>query len=199
MVIKGRRLSNFALGNLDLKFLLEKLEVVLDSVKQAANLNVVSVFALRIEEEGVVGFQMHSRKSHCWNDVNLRPLKKTRQKLGMLKVTPVTWKLINVTFCATLLKDVATGCKGAVWLYALVKNHSVKRLLFEEISRTLYNDNFCLLRSLALHLHLIERLQEETFKYSIHLWEIFEVFKLKILQRRRTLLKPKFSGSTLKF
>ena len=43
----------------------------------------------------------------------------------------------------------------------LLKNHSVKYLLFEEKTQKPNSDNICLFRALELHLHGIERLEEE--------------------------------------
>ena len=51
-----------------------------------------------------------------------------------------------------------------MWFYLnpLLKNHTVNCLTFEKNTRKPYNDNVCLFRALALHLHGNERLQEET-------------------------------------
>ena len=42
------------------------------------------------------------------------------------------------------------------------KNHTVNCLTFEKLPRKPYNDNLCLFKALALHLHGNERLEEET-------------------------------------
>ena len=221
IVIQGRSLFNFALGFLDPKFLLEKLEVVFNSVKQASNSNVVSTFVLTKEKEGVVGFQSHTKNhilgtmytwGHKIDSSKIRNLLSNTRVLELCrkKLAKTNWdleKLTNVTIFASLLKDVAMVFTGSVWPDAMVKNHSVKRLFFEEILGKLYNDNFCLLRSQALHLHLIEKLETETFKYSIKLWkkmvgpsvEFIEVSVLNIMRQKWTLLKQKFSCTTLTF
>ena len=54
------------------------------------------------------------------------------------------------------------GCKDAVLPESLLKNHTVNCLTFEKNTRKLYNDNLCLFRALALHLHGNERLEEDT-------------------------------------
>ena len=56
------------------------------------------------------------------------------------------------------------GCKDTVLPEPLLKNISIKCLTFEENNRKPYNDNLYLFRALALHLHGIERLEEETSK-----------------------------------
>ena len=79
------------------------------------------------------------------------------------------YKPTNVTIFAALLKDVPVGCKDTVLPQALLKNHKVNCLTFERNTRQPYNDNLCLFRALALHLHGNEELEEETSK-------IFELF-----------------------
>ena len=54
------------------------------------------------------------------------------------------------------------GCKNAVLLEPLLKNCTINCLTFEENTRQPYNDNLCLFRALALHLHGTQRLEEET-------------------------------------
>ena len=63
-------------------------------------------------------------------------------------------------FC-NLLK-VPMSCKDTVLPDALLTNCSVKCLTDEENTRKPYNDSFCLLRVLALHLHGNARLEEKT-------------------------------------
>ena len=56
------------------------------------------------------------------------------------------------------------GCKNAVLPEPLLKNCTINCLTFEESTRQPYNDNLCLFRALALHLHGTQRLEEETSK-----------------------------------
>ena len=70
------------------------------------------------------------------------------------------YKLTNLTVFAALLRDVPMGCKNAV----LPEKHTINCLTFEENTREPYNDNLCLFRALALHLHGTQRLEEETSK-----------------------------------
>ena len=72
--------------------------------------------------------------------------------------------LTNLTKFAALLRDIPMGCKDAVLPESLLKNHTVNCLTFEKNTRKPYNDNLCLFRALALHLHGNERLEEERSK-----------------------------------
>ena len=74
------------------------------------------------------------------------------------------FKLTNLTIFAALLRDIPMDCKDAVLPESLLKNHTVKCLTFEKNTRKPYNDNLCLFRALALHLHGNERLDVETSK-----------------------------------
>ena len=74
------------------------------------------------------------------------------------------FKLTNLTIFAALFKDIPMGCKDAVLPESLLKNHTVNCLTFGKNARKPYNDNFCLIRALAFHLHGNERLEEETSK-----------------------------------
>ena len=57
------------------------------------------------------------------------------------------------------------GCKDAVLPEPLLINHTIKCLTFEENTRQPYNDDVCLFRSLALHMHVNQRLEEETSNF----------------------------------
>ena len=78
-----------------------------------------------------------------------------------------TWrfyKLTNLTVLAASLKDVPMGCKNAVLPEPLVRNRTITCFTYEENKRQPYNDNLCLFRALALHLHDTQRLEEKTSK-----------------------------------
>ena len=53
---------------------------------------------------------------------------------------------------------------NAVLPEPLLKNHTINCLTFKESTRQPYNDNLCLFRAPALHLHGTQRLEEETSK-----------------------------------
>ena len=56
------------------------------------------------------------------------------------------------------------GCKNAVLPEPILRNGTINCLTYEENTRQLYNDNLCLFRALALHLHGTQRAEEETSK-----------------------------------
>ena len=58
------------------------------------------------------------------------------------------------------------GCEDTVLPEPLLKNHNVNCLTFQRITRQPYNDNLCLFRALALHLHGNAKRQEETSEIS---------------------------------
>ena len=71
------------------------------------------------------------------------------------------YKLTYLTIFAPLLKDVPVGCKDRVLPEPLLRICNVNCFSFERITRQPYNDNLCLFRALALHLHGNEKLEEE--------------------------------------
>ena len=77
------------------------------------------------------------------------------------------YKLTNLAVFAALLKDVPMGYKNAVLPELLHKNHTINCLTFEENMRQPNNDNLCLFRALALHMHGNQRLEEKTSKLFI--------------------------------
>ena len=56
------------------------------------------------------------------------------------------------------------GCKDSVLPEPLLKNQNVNCLTYEQNTKKPNKDNLCLFRAVALHLHGIERLEEETSK-----------------------------------
>ena len=72
--------------------------------------------------------------------------------------------LTNLTVFAALLRDIPMGCKDAVLPESILRNRSINCLTFEKNTKKPYNDNLCLSRALALHMHGNERLEEETSK-----------------------------------
>ena len=54
------------------------------------------------------------------------------------------------------------GCKNAVLSEPLLKNHTINCLPYEEKTRQPYNDNLCLFRARALHLHRSQQVEEKT-------------------------------------
>ena len=74
------------------------------------------------------------------------------------------YKLTNLTVFAALLKDAPMVCKDTVLPEPLLRNCNVNCLTFEKNTRQPYDDNLCLFRALAQHLHGNEKLEEETSK-----------------------------------
>ena len=72
--------------------------------------------------------------------------------------------MTNLTVFAALPKDVPMGCKNAVLPEPLLKYPTINCITFEENTRQPYNDNLCLFRALALHMHGNQRLEEEASK-----------------------------------
>ena len=72
--------------------------------------------------------------------------------------------MTNLTVFAALLKDVPIGGKNAVLPKPLLRNGTIKCLMYEENTRQPNNDNLCFFRALALLLHDTQRLEEETSK-----------------------------------
>ena len=72
--------------------------------------------------------------------------------------------LTNLTMFAALLRDIPMGCKDKVLPESLLKSHTVNCLTYEENTKEPYKDNLCLFRTLGLHLHGNERLEQETSK-----------------------------------
>ena len=56
------------------------------------------------------------------------------------------------------------GCKDTVLPEPVLRNGNVNCLTFERKMLQSYNDNLCLIRALALHLHGNKKLEEETSK-----------------------------------
>ena len=73
-------------------------------------------------------------------------------------------KLTNLTIFAAPLRDIPIVCKDAVLPECLLRIPSINCLTYEQNTKKTYKDNLCLFRSLALHLHGNERLEEETSK-----------------------------------
>ena len=89
------------------------------------------------------------------------------------------WKFYKMTFVtvfAAPLKDIPMGCKETVLPQPLLRNCNVNCLAFEKNTLQPYNDNLCLFRALALHLHGYKKLKEENSK-------IFNLFLNNIGER----------------
>ena len=177
---KGRHsVFNFAVNNLTAQVIEEKLDRVLDKLKCVAKLNLAPGFFLKNIEDGKFRyFYAHENNTLLEQSKFVSKKDDIAEFKEILKKTDVIesctkersntkwwfFKLTNLTIFAALLRDIPMGCKDAVLPESLLKNHTVNCLTFEKNTRKPNNDNLCLFRALALHLHGNERLEEETSK-----------------------------------
>ena len=179
--IQKRRYSvfNFAVNNLTAQVIEEKLDRVLDKLKCVAKPNLAPGFILKNIEDGKFRYFYAHENNTLLEQSKLVSNKDDMAKLKeILKKTDgiesctkersnTKWRffiLTNLTIFAALLRDIPMGCKDAILPESLLKNHTVNCLTFEKNTRKPYNDNLCLFRAIALHLHGNERLEEETSK-----------------------------------
>ena len=177
---KGRHsVFNFAVNNLTAQVNEEKLDRVLDKLKCVANLNLALGFILKNIEDGKFRYfyadennTLLEQSKFVSNKDDMAKLKEILKKTDVIESctkesSNTKWrffKLTNRTIFAALLRDIPMGCKDAVLPESLLRNRSINCLTFEKNTRKPYNDNLCLFRALALHLHGNERLEEETSK-----------------------------------
>ena len=177
---KGRHsVFNFVVNNLTAQVIEEKLDRVLDKLKCVAKLNLALGFILENIEDGKFRYFYAHENNTLLEQSKLVSIKDDMAKLKkILKKTVVIesctkkrsntkwrfFKLTNLTIFSALLRDIPMGCKDVVLLDSLLKNHTINCLTFGKNTRKPYNDNLCLFRALALHLHGNERLEEETSK-----------------------------------
>ena len=170
---------NYAVENLNGTIVNEKLDHFFHNFKGAEKVNLAFGFILKNIEGG--GFRyfcayennilLDRSKLVCTHD-GLPKLKLFLNKTDVIEpcsreIMNTKWwfcKLTSLTVFAASLKDVPIGCKNAALPEPLLKNHTINCLTFEESTRQPCNDNLCLFRALALHLHGTQRLEEETSK-----------------------------------
>ena len=179
--IQKRRHSvfNFAVNNLTVQVIEEKLDRVLDKLNCVAKPNLALGFILKNIEDGKFRyFYAHANNTLLEqsklvsNKDDVAKLKEILKKTDVIESctkerSNTKWmffKLANLAIFAVLLRDIPLGCKDAVLRESLLKNNTVKCLTFEKSTRKPYNDSLCLFRALAFHLHGNERLEEETSK-----------------------------------
>ena len=177
---RGRhKVFNYAVETLNTEIVNDKLDNFFNNLKCAAKVNLAFGFILKNLEDGRYRyFYAHENNTLldrsqlvCTKD-DLTKLKNIVNQTDVIESCTrermnTKWKfykLTNLTVFAALLKDIPMGCRDAVLPDPLLKNHSVNCLTFEQNTRQPYNDNLCLFRALALHLHGNEKLEEETCK-----------------------------------
>ena len=174
------KIFNYAVESLNETIVNEKLDLFFNSLKCAAEVNLAFDFILKNIEDGVSRY-MYAHKNNtlldrsklvCTND-DWTKLKDFLNKTVVIeycsrktmKTRLRFYKLTNLTVFAALLNDVPMGCKNAVLPEPLLKNHTINCLTLEENTRKPYNNNLCLFRALAPHLHGKQRLEEKTSKF----------------------------------
>ena len=174
------KVFNNAVETLNETVVNEKLDHFFNNLKCAAKENLSFGFILKNIEDGEFRyFYAHENntlldrsKLVCTPD-DLAKLKDVLNKSDVIETCSrekmkTKWrfyKLTNLTVFAALIKDVPLGCKNAVLPERPLKNHTINCLMFEENTRQPYNDNPCLFRALAFHMHGNQRLEEETSKF----------------------------------
>ena len=177
---KGRhRVFNFALSTSDNSLIIEKLDSVFKGLECLAKVDFAFGFVLKnVEDRSCRYFYAHEnntlmdRSKLVCSPGDITNLKEKLQKMDIVDLCTqeranTKWKfykLTNLTVFAALFKDVPMGCKDALLPESLLRNCNVNCLTFERNTRQPYDDNLCLFRALALHLHGNEKLEEETSK-----------------------------------
>ena len=175
------KLFNYAVESLNERIVTEKLDHFFFNLKRAARVNLVSGFVLKnIEDGGFRYFNAHENntlldrsKLVCTHD-DLSNLKDCLNKTDLtescsrerMNTKGKFYKLTNLTVFSAFLKDLPLGCKNAVLPEPLLKNCTITCLMNEETTKQPNNDNLCLFRALALHLHGNQRLEEGMSKIS---------------------------------
>ena len=186
------RVFNFAMSSFDMSLLNDKLDYVFKELTSAAKANLAFGFVLKNIEDGMCRYFyahenntiMEKSKLVC-TQADMTNLTNRMQKMDIVDIctperTNTKWKLYkltNLTIFASLLKDVPMGCKDTFLPEPLLKNHNVNCLTYEKHTLQPYNDNLCLFRALAVHLHGNKKLEDETSK-------IFNLFLNKMTVRK---------------
>ena len=171
------KVFNYAVEALNETIVNGKLDHFFNNLKCAAKLNLAFGFILKnIEDGGFRYFYAHEnntlldRSKHVCTHDDLAKLKDFLNQTDVIEPCSrermnTKWrfyKLTKLTVFAALLKDIPMGCKNAVLPEPLSKNCTINCLTFEESTRQPYNENLCLFRALAPHLHGNQGLEEET-------------------------------------
>ena len=173
------KVFNYAVEALNETIVNEKLNDFFNNLKCAAKVNLAfSFISKNIEDGGFRYFYAHGnntlldRSKFVCTHNDLAKLKDFFNKTDLIescnrKRMNTKWrfyKLTNLTLFAALLKDVPMGWKKAVLPKPLLKKHTKNCLTFEENTGQPYNDNLCLFRALALHMHGKQRLEEKKLR-----------------------------------
>ena len=175
------RFFKFAMSSFDMSLLNDKLDYVFKELKWAAKVNLAFGFVLKnIDDEMCRCFHAHKnytfmeRSKLVCTEVYMTNLKDRTQKIDIVDICTreranTKWKFHKLTFLTiffSLLKDVPMGCKDTVLPEPLLRNCNVNCLTFQKNTLQPYNDNLCLFRALALHLHSNKKLEVRFRKFS---------------------------------
>ena len=144
------RVLNFAMSSFVMSLLDVKLDYVFKELQFAAKVNLAFGFVLKNNENRMCRYFyahdsntfMEKSKFVC-TQVDITNVKDRMQKMDFVETcTPerakTMWKfykLTNIKFFASLLKDVPMGCKRTVLLGSLLRNYIVNCLTFERNTR----------------------------------------------------------------
>ena len=171
---------NFAMDILDPNFLLEKLNVVFESLKCDTKLKVTFSVLLKKRRRWKLSVFFYSHENNTMLErskpavtaENSSKLKNLMNKTDVIDLCTrdrpiIKWNLIkltNVTIPTALREEVPLRFKYTVLPNPLVKNHSFNQSTIEESTQKLWNDKFSH-QTLPLHLHGNGRLEVQISKY----------------------------------
>ena len=175
----GQKVFNYALDTPNETIVNEILQHFFNNLKRAGKVNLAFGFILKnIEDGGFRYFYAHENntlldrsKLVCTHDdlaklidfLNKTDVIESCSREKMITMSNF-YKLTNLAVFVALLKDVPMGFKDAVLPEPSLRIGIINCLTFEEITRQPYNDNLCLFRAPALHLHGTQRSEEEASK-----------------------------------
>ena len=174
-----RRVFYFAMLSFNMSLHNDKLDYLFKKLNCAAKINLAFRIILKNIEDGLCrsfyapeNKTIMDRSKLVCAQAYMTILKDRRQKMEIVHICTrdrihTKWKiykLTNLPVFVLLLKDIPMGCNDTVSHEPLLKNHNVDCFTFERNTKQPYNDNLCLFRALALHLHGDEKLEEETSK-----------------------------------
>ena len=173
------KVFNFQILKQDHNLVKEKLDQVFEKLDCSAKINLAFGFVLRnIEMSECRYFYAHENNTLFDKSVplctkaDMTNIQNKVNKQDIIEVctqerhrTKWRFKLItNVTIFAALLKNVPMGCRDSVIPEPLLRTNHVKFLVSDQNTKQPYNDNLCLFRALAVHLHGTNSLGTSTSK-----------------------------------
>ena len=168
---------NFQLSKLDSHLVNEKLDQVFEKLDCAENVKIALGFVLCNIESGEYRYfyahennTLFDKSMLLYTKADLTTIQNKVNKQDILEVctqerqkTNWQFKLItNVTIFAALLKNVPMGCPDSVILEPVLRKNHVTYLISDQNTKQPYNENLCLFRALAVHLHGTTSLETAT-------------------------------------